>query len=368
MAFLAPQIAKIALMFGPPEYVLLAIYGLTMISFVSGKSLIKGYFSGLFGLLIATIGLDPINGYPRFTFGNLNLLNGINLLPVLIGLFAVTQALECAETYDEERPAQAAIKSIGITLREFISILPTIIKSAFIGTFVGAVPGTGTDIAAFLAYGEAKRSSKHPEKFGTGIIEGIAAPESSNNACVNGAMIPMFTLGIPGEAATAVMLGGLMVLGLQPGPLLFRDNPQIIYTVFASTITSNIFMLILGLLGIRLFAKVLSLPKNVITTLIFVLAIIGSYSMRNNLFDIWITIIFGILGYFMNKYQYPIPPVLLGIILGPMVESNLGRALLISHGSYTVFFTRPISVFFIVIIVFSLVSAYRSSKKEVNNI
>ncbi|WHH58030.1 tripartite tricarboxylate transporter permease [Petroclostridium sp. X23] len=364
LSFLAPQIARFALLFGPPEYVLLALYGLTMISYVSGKSLVKGYFAGLFGLLIATIGLDPINGFPRFTFGNLNFLNGISLLPVLIGLFAISQALESAETYDEKAAAQAAIKKLGISFKEFIHILPTIIKSAFIGTFVGAIPGTGTDIAAFLSYGEAKRSSKHPEKFGTGVIEGVAAPESGNNGCVNGALIPMFTLGIPGEAATAVVLGGLMVLGLQPGPLLFKDNPQIIYTVFASTITSNLMMLVLGILGARIFAKILSLPKNIITTLIFVFAIVGSYSMRNNLFDVWITIVFGVLGYFMSKAEYPIPPVLLGMILGPMVEANLGRTLLISEGSYSIFVTRPISIFFIVVTIFTVVSSIRKKNKQ----
>jgi putative tricarboxylic transport membrane protein len=364
LSFLAPQIARIALLFGPPEFVLLALYGLTMISYVSGKSMLKGYYSGLFGLLVATIGIDPINGFPRFTFGNLNLLNGISLLPVLIGLFAISQALDSTENYDEKNAVQATIKKIGINFKEFISILPVIIKSAFIGTFVGAIPGTGTDIAAFLSYGEAKRSSKHPEKFGTGIIEGVAAPEAGNNGCVNGALIPMFTLGIPGEAATAVVLGGLMVLGLQPGPLLFKDNPQIIYTVFASTITSNLILLVLGILGVRFFAKILSLPKKIVTTLVFVLAIVGSYSMNNNVFDIWTTILFGILGYFMTKTDFPVPPVLLGMILGPMVESNLGRTLLISEGSYSIFFKRPISLFFIAVLVFTIISSVRKSIKK----
>jgi putative tricarboxylic transport membrane protein len=264
LTFLAPQIAKVALLFGPPEYVLLGIYGLTMISFVAGKSMAKGYFMGILGLIIATQGIDPISGYPRFTFDSLNLLNGLYLLPVLIGLFAVSQAFESVESWDEPVKVQTKLHKIGISLKEFFTILPHIIKSAFIGAFIGAVPGTGTDIAAFLSYGEAKRSSPHPEKFGTGVIEGIAAPESGNNACVNGAMIPMFTLGIPGEAATAVMLGGLMILGLQPGPLLFRDNPQVIYTVFASNISSNIFILVFGLMGARFFARILNLPRTLL--------------------------------------------------------------------------------------------------------
>lgn len=363
LTFLAPQIAKVALLFGPPEYVLLGIYGLTMISFVAGKSMAKGYFMGILGLIIATQGIDPISGYPRFTFGSLNLLNGLYLLPVLIGLFAVSQAFESVELWDEPVNLQTKLYRVGISLKEFKTILPHIIKSAFIGTFIGAVPGTGTDIAAFLSYGEAKRSSPHGEKFGTGVIEGIAAPESGNNACVNGAMIPMFTLGIPGEAATAVMLGGLMILGLQPGPLLFRDNPQVIYTVFASTISSNIFILVFGLMGARFFARILNLPKNVITTLIFILSIIGSYAMRNNVFDVAVTIGFGFVGFLMVKAGYPVPPMLLGIILGPIVESNLGRTLLISDGDLFIFFKRPICWLFIILIVVTVGTGLKNRMK-----
>jgi len=351
LSFLAPQIAKIAVRFGPPEYVLLGVYGLTMISYVAGKSLIKGLFAGCIGLLISTIGIDPITSVPRFYFGTLNLLTGFELLPILIGIFAMSQAIEGVRDSREKAPDQLKLTKIGISLKEFFRILPHIIKSAFIGTFVGAVPGTGTDIAAFLSYGEAKRSSKHPEEFGKGSIEGVAAPEAGNNACVNGAMIPMFTLGIPGEAATAVILGGLMVLGLQPGPLLFIEKPDVIYTVFASTIVSNLFMIVLGLLGARFFAKVLSLPKSVIVTFIFIFAVLGSYSMRNSMFDVLVMMIAGVLGYVFSILDYPVPPVLLGVILGPLVESNLGRTLLVSDGNLTIFFKRPISLFFIIIIV-----------------
>ncbi len=351
LSFLAPQIAKIAVKFGPPEYVLLGVYGLTMISFVSGKSLIRGLFAGCIGLLISTFGIDPITSVPRFTFGTLNLLTGFELLPILIGIFAMSQAIEGVRDSRKIAPPQVKLTSVGISIKEFLRILPHIVKSAFIGTFVGAVPGTGTDIAAFLSYGEAKRSSKHPEEFGTGALEGVAAPEAGNNACVNGAMIPMFTLGIPGEAATAVILGGLMVLGLQPGPLLFTDSPDVIYTVFASTITSNLFMIVLGILGARFFAKVLSLPKSVIVSFIFVFSVLGAYSMRNSMFDIIVMMSAGLLGYIFSVIDYPVPPVLLGVILGPLVESNLGRTLLVSDGNLTIFFKRPISIFFILIIV-----------------
>lgn len=364
LTFLAPAIAKIALRFGAPEYIWLAVYGLTMISFVSGKSLMKGYIAGLVGLLLATIGIDPISGSMRFTFGSMNLLSGISLQAVLIGLFAMAQALNSVEEYDQPQIKQMKITRIGISIKDFIRILPHIIKSAFIGTFVGAVPGTGTDIAAFLSYGEAKRSSKHQEEFGKGAIEGIAAPEAGNNACVNGALIPMFTLGIPGEAGTAVLLGGLMVLGLTPGPLLFRDSPETIYSVFAATITSNFFIIIFGLLCARLFAKVLSLPKNIITTIIFILALTGSFAMRNNVFDVFTTVGAGIIGYFMTKADYPVAPVLLGIILGPTVEQNLSRTLLISGGSYSILFTRPISILFIVIIVLTVSSNLRKQYKN----
>ena len=359
LTFLSPLIARVALHFGAPEYIWLAVYGLTMISFVSGRSLMKGYLAGLVGLLLATIGIDPISGSIRFTFGSMNLLSGVSLQAVLIGLFAMAQALNSVEEYDQPQAKQLSIARIGISVKDFVRILPHVVKSAFIGTFVGAVPGTGTDIAAFLSYGEAKRSSKDPEEFGKGAIEGIAAPESGNNACVNGALIPMFTLGIPGEAGTAVLLGGLMVLGLTPGPLLFRDHPETIYSVFAATITSNLCILVFGLLCARLFAKVLSLPKNMISAIIFVLALTGSFAMRNNVFDVMTTIVAGIVGYFMTKADYPVAPVLLGIILGPTVEQNLSRALLISGGSYSILFTRPISILFIVIIAGTLFSNLR---------
>lgn len=364
LTFLAPTIAKIALHFGSPEYIWLAVYGLTMISFVSGKSLIKGYIAGIIGLLLATIGIDPISGTMRFTFGSLNLLSGVSLQAMLIGLFAIAQALSSVEEYNLPQAKQMKIDKIGISRGDFLRILPHVIKSALIGTFVGAVPGTGTDIAAFLSYGEAKRSSKNAGEFGEGAIEGIAAPESGNNACVNGALIPMFTLGIPGEAGTAVLLGGLMVLGLTPGPLLFRDTPEVIYSVFAATITSNLFIVVFGLLCARLFAKVLSLPKNLITVIIFSLALTGSYAMRNNVFDVLTTVAAGIAGYFMTKADYPVAPVLLGIILGPTVEQNLSRALLVSNGSYSILFTRPISMLFIAIITLTMISNLRKQYKH----
>lgn len=367
LTFLAPQIAKIALKFGAPEYIWLAVYGLTMISFVSGKSLVKGYICGLVGLLLATMGIDPISGSMRFTFNQMNLLNGISLQAVLIGLFAISQAISSVEEYDIPQAKQLKISRVGISLKDFITIIPHVIKSALIGTFVGAVPGTGTDIAAFLSYGEAKRASKNPEQFGEGAIEGIAAPEAGNNACINGALIPMFTLGIPGEAGTAVLLGGLMVLGLTPGPLLFRDHPETIYAVFAATISSNLFIIVLGLLCARLFAKVLSLPKNMITAIIFVLALTGSFAMRNNVFDVMTTVVAGIAGYYMTKADYPVAPVLLGMILGPTVEQNLSRSLLISGGNYSILFTRPISMLFIVIIVFTIISNVRKGKKSKSN-
>ncbi|MDC7245298.1 MAG: tripartite tricarboxylate transporter permease [Sphaerochaetaceae bacterium] len=368
LSFLAPQIAKIAVKFGPPEYVLLGVYGLTMISYVSGGSLTRGLFAGCIGLLISTFGIDPITSVPRFTFGTLNLLTGFELLPILIGIFAMSQAIEGVRDVRTEVKAQVKLTKIGISLKEFVRILPHVVKSAFIGTFVGAIPGTGTDIAAFLSYGEAKRSSKHPEEFGKGSIEGVAAPEAGNNACVNGAMIPMFTLGIPGEAATAVILGGLMVLGLQPGPLLFTEKPEVIYTVFASTITSNLIMIVLGILGARFFAKVLSLPKSVIVAFIFIFSVLGAYSMRNSMFDVLVMAMAGLLGFAFSIIKYPIPPVLLGVILGPLVESNLGRTLLISDGNLTIFFKRPISIFFILIIVATIgQNLYKHYSKKQKN-
>lgn len=363
MTFLSPQIAKIGLRFGPPEFFALAIFGLGMIITISGRSLLKGIIAGLFGLLITTVGFDPLSGVPRFTFGSLNLLGGITFIPALIGLFGYAQVFRNIEKILILPTVKSKVENVLPKLKEIRASLKTIIKSALIGTFIGSIPGTGCDVAAFVTYGEAKRSSKHPEKFGTGILEGVAAPEAGNNAATGGAMIPMLTLGIPGDAVTAVLLGALTIHGLQPGPLLFRDHLDVIYPIFAGMILAQFILLIVGLSGARFFARMINVDRRILTPIIFFLCVVGSYAMRFSFFDVGLSMIIGVIAYFMEYYGYPVSPILLALILGPMAEQNLRRSLIISHGDPLIFFKRPISAVLIIIAMFVMISSYYRIKK-----
>lgn len=365
---ISPLLAKFALRFSAPEYFMLAIFGLTIIASISGKSIIKGFLAGIFGLFVATVGLDPVTSYPRFTFGSIALLNGLNIIPVLIGLFAVSEAfIQMEQMYGESagKPAATVIEDKKIiSLREFLGVLPTMLKSSIIGTFIGAIPGAGADIAAFVCYNEAKRSSKKSAQFGTGVLEGIAAPESGNNGVTGGALVPLLTLGVPGDAVTAILLGALIIQGLTPGPLLFTQNADVVYGVFTSMIVGNILMLALGLGGIRFFAKIVRVPKKLIIPIILVLSIIGSYSMNNTMFDVLVTFVFGIIGYLFTKAEIPTSPILLAIILGPMAETNLRKAILMYEGSWSFLWSRPITVAFILLSVFSLFTTLKMKNQQ----
>ena len=363
MTFLSPEIAKIGLKFGPAEFFALAIFGLGMIITISGRSLLKGIIAGLFGLLITTVGFDPLSGVPRFTFGSQNLLGGVTFIPALIGLFGYAQVFRNIEKILILPPVKSKVENILPKLKEIRASLKTIIKSALMGTFIGSIPGTGCDIAAFVAYGEAKRTSKHPEKFGTGILEGVAAPEAGNNGATGGAMIPMLTLGVPGDAVTAVLLGALTIHGLQPGPLLFRDHLDVIYPIFAGMILAQFILLIVGLSGARFFARMINVDRKILTPIIFFLCVVGSYAMRFSFFDVGLSLIIGVIAYFMEYYGYPASPILLALILGPMAEQNLRRSLIISHGDPLVFFKRPISAAFIIIALFVIITSYYRIKR-----
>jgi putative tricarboxylic transport membrane protein len=366
MTFASPQIAKVALEFGPPEFFSLAFFGLGIIITVSGKSILKGLISGIFGLMLPLVGFDPLSGAPRFTFGSMELLGGITLIPALIGLFGYSQVFQGIEKILILPAVKTELKNLIPKLSEIKSVIPTMLKSSLFGVFIGAVPGTGTDIAAFVSYGEAKRSSKHPERFGTGILEGVAAPESGNNACAGGAMVPMLTLGVPGDAVTAVLMGALTIHNFQPGPMLFRDHPQVVYPIFAAMILAQFVMLFVGLGGAQFFARLINIDRRILTPIIFLLCVVGSYAMRFSFFDVGVSLIIGIIAYFMNYYGYPGSPILLSIILGPMVEQNLRRSLIISHGDPTIFFTRPISVAFIIIGIFIMITSYYRVKKAMD--
>ncbi len=364
MTFLSPQIAKFGLRFGPPEFFALAIFGLGMIVTISGRSLLKGIIAALIGLFIASIGYDPLSGVPRFTLGNEDLLGGVTFIPALIGLFGYAQVFRNIEKMGMVPAVKSKIKNILPTLGEIRATLKTTIKSAVMGSFIGSIPGTGTDVAAFVAYAEAKRTSKHPEKFGTGVLEGVAAPEAANNGACGGAMIPMLTLGVPGDAVTAVLLGALTIHGFQPGPLLFRDHLDVIYPIFAGMILAQFILLIVGLSGARFFASIINIDRKILTPSIFFLCVVGSYSMRFSFFDVGLSMAIGLVAYFREYYAYPVSPILLALILGPMAEQNFRRSLMIAQGDATIFFTRPLSAAFIILAVLSICSSYYKMVKS----
>ncbi|MFD0717027.1 tripartite tricarboxylate transporter permease [Paenibacillus sp. GCM10027626] len=349
LVLLAPQLAEIGLKFSLAETFALAVFGLTIIASISGENMIKGLISGVAGLLVASIGMDPVAGTPRFTFGQVELLNGFALIPVMIGLFAASEAFHLIEQWVKSERISVKQTRQFPKFKELARFLPTWIRSSFIGVFLGIVPGAGGDIAAFVSYNEAKRWSKNKEEFGKGSLKGIAASESAANGSTGGALVPMLTLGIPGDAITAVMLGAFMIQGLQPGPLLFQNNGPLVYTLFAGMFVCYFLLLILGLSSVRFFAYVAQIPKAVLIPIILVLCVIGSYAINNSFFDVIVMLAAGCIGYGMQKYGFPASPVLLALILGPMAESAFRRALIMNQGSYDIFFTRPISLTFLIL-------------------
>ena len=355
LILISPQLAKLALRFSAPEFFMLAVFGLCIIASISGSSLAKGFLSGGLGLLLATVGIDSITGIARFTYGNINLMSGINYIPIMIGLFAMSQALTSVEELHLEQMVTTGVKHVIPRKEDWGVIGRSGLIFGTVGTIVGAIPGAGADIAAFIAYGQAKNMSKHPESFGSGIHEGVAAPEAANNGVTGGALIPMLTLGVPGDAVAAIMIGALTIQGLQPGPLLFQNNAPLVYSLFIGFFIANICMLLLGLSSLRFFTKVLSVPKSILIPTIFLLCFVGSYAIGNNIFDVVIMLFFGIGGYFLQKLKIPSSPAVLGLILGPMAESNFRRALLMSKGSVSTFFSTAICWVFFVLIVLSLV-------------
>lgn len=351
-------LAKIALQFSAQEYFALAIFGISIIASVSSKSVIKGLIGGVIGLLLATVGIDGMSAQSRFTFGSVFLMGGISYIPLLIGVFAFSQALmTIEELYKEKGKVEnEKLRRVFPSKEDLKRIMPTVLRSSIIGTFIGAVPGTGGDIAAWVSYNEAKRWSKHPEEFGKGAPEGIAAPESGNNAIAGGAFVPLLSLGIPGDAGSAVMLGSLTMLGIQPGPLLFTEHADLAYQIFIGLFIANIFMGIMGFSGLRLFTKILKIPNKVLLPAIFAFCFVGTFACNNSIQDVYLMIIAGVVGYILKKLDFPMAPVVLGVILGNMIEKNFRRSLVLSNGSYLTFFQRPISCLFIILALISMFS------------
>lgn len=350
---ISPQLAKLALNFSSAEFFLLAVFGLCIISNISGKEHEKGMICGCLGVLAATIGIDSVTGYIRFS-KNINVLSGINYIPIMIGLFAMAQAFEGIETIFTTEKITAKIDRVlpdKESLKTLFKIAPI---TGLVGTFIGIIPGAGADIGSFVGYNIAKSISKNPEKFGTGVPEAIIGPEGGNNGVTGGAMIPMLTLGVPGDAVTAIMIGALTIQGLTPGPMLFQEHKVLVYSIFLGMFVANTFMVLLGLSCIRIFTKVLKIPTGVLTPIIFVLCVIGSYAMNNNIFDVYVMFVSGIVGYFLTKLKVPTSPAILGLILGPMAEKNFRTALLKTGGDVSTFFNTPLCWVFIVLIVVSL--------------
>lgn len=360
----SPPLAKLSLKFGPAEYFWLSIFGLTIIAGVSTKSILKGLISGAFGLVLSTVGMDPMLGRPRFTFGLPSLISGIPFTAALIGLFSMSQVLMLAESKIKQRKMRSFEDKVMLNKEELKLIAPITLRSTIIGTFIGILPGAGASIASFIGYNEARRFSKHKEEFGKGTIEGVAGPEAANNAVTGGSLIPTLTLGIPGESVTAVLLGGLLIQGLQPGPDMFGKNANITYTLFAGFVIVQILMLILGLYGCRLFAKIAGVSDAILIPTVFALCVVGSYSISNQLADVWIMFVFGIIGYFVNKLDLNPAAMVLALILGPIGETGLKRTLILSHGNIGALFSSTISLVLIGLTVFSLFSPLIMSKFE----
>jgi putative tricarboxylic transport membrane protein len=341
MTFLSPLVSRMALRFGPAEFFTLAVFGLSVIISISGKSITKGLMSAFFGLLLATVGMDKVSGYLRFSRMT-GLYEGVPFIPALIGLFAISEVFNNIENILKSQKITAKISGVLPSWEDIKAIAPTILKGSLIGTFIGAIPGAGGDIAAFVSYSEAKRSSKHPENFGNGVPEGVAAAECANNACSGGAMIPMLSLGIPGDSNTAVLMGAFILQGFQPGPMMYVEHMDIVYAVFMSMIVANIAFLIVGMAGVKLFTKVISFERKLLIPAIMVLSLVGSYAINRNLFDVFLALIMGVIGYLLQKYEFPLSPILLALILGPMSESNLRRFMQIDDGRFWKVFTKPI--------------------------
>ncbi|MFC3529378.1 tripartite tricarboxylate transporter permease [Paracoccus mangrovi] len=328
LALFAPSLSDFAIRFQPRDFMLLAIMGILLVGSLSGESLIKGVFSGALGIAIGAVGMDPLTVQDRFVFEIDALRGGVSFVAVMIGMFGVAEAL--AQLHSVNTPAvKQKITGIIPSWSRVRKHLPLGLQTSTIGTVVGALPGTGGDIAALMAYDYAKRTTRNPETpFGKGAVEGLVAPETANNAAVGGAFIPMMTLGIPGDAVTAIMIGALFIHGLNPGPMLMVEQPHMFWFIVGSLMLANIFMLIFGLTGIRLFVKIVELPRTVLLPVILVLSIVGAYAVNNSLTDVYWMLGFGVFGYFMKEYGYPLGPVILGVILSRLLDDNWRRAII----------------------------------------
>ncbi|EHA16393.1 tripartite tricarboxylate transporter permease [Halomonas sp. HAL1] len=350
-----PVLASFALKFSSPEYFALAVLGLTVVASLGGR-LIFGLIGACLGLFIATIGFDPLTGTSRYTFGSLELAEGVGLIPVIVGLFAISEVMKRTLGEEIHQPIKkVSIKIFDMAILRKIGV--TLSRSSLIGVIIGILPGIGASTAAMVSYSEAVRWSKTPEQFGKGAPEGIAAPEAANNAAAMGALVPLFALGIPGSGTTAIILGAFIMHGLQPGPMFMVNSSDLVYAVFAGLFIVNFMILLFSKPFIALFTRLLNIPYSALGSIIVMCCIIGTYSVRNSMFDVWLMLGFGVLGFLLEKLKFPLVSIILGLVLGPIAESELRRSLSMSRGDFTIFFERPISATLIVISILLLTAA-----------
>ena len=347
LIFVAPILARFALGFTNFEYFWLAVFGLSMSAVISRGSKLRGAISMILGLIFATVGIDITTGFPRFTFGTADLMGGIGFIPAMIGLFGLSEVINTALSGVALTGAAITEKitmsfaSVGRVINKYKLL---ILRSSIIGTVIGALPGAGADIAAWVSYGMAKKTSKRSQEFGTGIEEGVIAPTSANNAALGGTWIPALVFGIPGDTLTAIVLGAMMMYGLKPGPLIFQQNAFLVDQIFSVAVVSQFILLIIGWLGIRMYSHLFRFPRNIVLVGVLIFSLVGSYALQSSLFDVGIMLFFGVLGFLMERCSIPLAPLILGLILGPMIEDNLRVGLVKSDGSFMPFLTRPISL------------------------
>jgi len=367
LQLMAVPLSSLALKFGPPEYCAIILLGFTFIVYLAQRSAVKAAIMTLVGLILGTIGLDPITSQPRMTFGIINLYEGLHVAPLAIGLFGLAEVLSNLEKSAPKRLLKVKIKNLFPRKLHWLKARWAILRGTIIGFFMGILPGGGPVLSSFISYGVEKRVSKNPEMFGNGAIEGVAAPESANNAAASTSFIPLLTLGIPPNVVLAVLFGAFLIHGITPGPLLIKEHPEIFWGIIGSLYIGNIMLLVINLPLIPLWVQVLRIPDRILYPLIILFCIIGAFSINNNIFDIAVMFIFGIVGYLLRKFEYEPAPLILAFVLGPMFEVNLRRSLLMSQGSFTIFTARPIAlsvliICFMIIIFF----IYQSRKKTLD--
>jgi len=357
LMLIAPPLAEVALKFGPPEYFSLMVLGLTLLAYLSSGPMIKALLMAGVGLFLGTIGVDTLTGSTRFTFGTITLMDGVGLVPVVMGIFGIGEVLENLEVKITREVYTTKVKNLLPSIQDWAESKWALIRGTILGFFLGVLPGGGALIASFASYALEKKCSKTPEKFGTGMIAGVAGPEAANNSATGGAFVPLLTLGIPANAVMAVMMGALMIHGIQPGPTLIDQYPDLFWGVITSMYIGNAMLLILNLPLIGIWVQVLRVPYGILFPLIMLFCLIGAYTMKNNVSDMFIMIIFGIVGYLMRKYKYDAPPLVLALVLGPMMEESVRKSLLMSGGSPFIFFEHPISAIILLIAILMLVSS-----------